>query len=526
MKKKNQKKNKKNIINLFIGMVGIMFFIPTFSMAELDPNIDLVSICENSTNLDQKEKELSKKDFQELLEKCKNYLDVKKELADRNVEAKAGEKKTLENEIYKINNRIKGLNNQIYQSNLTIKSLGYKIIDTEASIEETKKEIDEQKRKITLILQAIYENGEKSPLEVFLTSGSISNFFDNFIYFEILNNKNQDILSQYQTLQTKLGQEREDLEIKKGEQEGYVELQKTQKSASEEVKKEQEYLYSITEQEYQESLDNKKDIESKRAEVEKRLIQLVGLLPGQEQPDFGTLLNIAKTIGPKVGVRPAYILGIISQESALGRNVGRCYITNEKNGGGTFAGSGTGYRQPNGEYYTNGGLVARIIHYNRDLPIFLKLMKDLRYDSAKVPVSCWIPDCVSNGYHAARTSITIASTGTINCPKGYVPYGFGGAMGPAQFIPSTWNLVQADVSKYTGHDVPNPWNFEDALTAAAVYLHDLGAKENGAGEYNAASRYYGGSASYAKSVQSRTWCIQQYIENGSMSSTCEKMIFP
>ena len=99
-------------------------------------------------------------------------------------------------------------------------------------------------------------------------------------------------------------------------------------------------------------------------------------------------------------------------------------------------------------------------------------------------------------------------------------------MGPAQFIPSTWNLVQADVSKYTGHDVPNPWNFEDALTAAAVYLHDLGAKENGAGEYNAASRYYGGSASYAKSVQSRTWCIQQYIENGSMSSTCEKMIFP
>ena len=47
-----------------------------------------------------------------------------------------------------------------------------------------------------------------------------------------------------------------------------------------------------------------------------------------------------------------------------------------------------------------------------------------------------------------------------------------------------------EVAKYTGHTVPNPWNFEDALTASAVYLSQLGAKANGAGEYNAASRYY------------------------------------
>ena len=526
MQKKKNQKNNINIIGNIIGLVGIMFFIPAFSIAALDPNINLADVCENTNALDQKEVELSKKDFQELLEKCKTYLGAKKYFADKEVEEKAGEKKTLENEIYRISQQIKNLNNEIYKSNLSIKSLGYKIVDTEVAIEDTKKEIDEQKRKITLILQAIYENGQKSPLEVFLTSGSISNFFDNFIYFEILNNKNQDLLSDYQVLQGKLSEEKEDLEIKIGEQEGYVELQQTQKSTKEDVKKDQEYLHSITEQEYQESLKNKKDIETKQAEVEKRLIQLVGLLPGQEQPDFGTLLNIAKTVGPKVGVRPAYVLGIISQESALGRNVGRCFITNAKTGGGTFAASGTGYRQPNGDYYTNGGLVERIVHYNRDLAPFLELMKGLGYNSAQVPVSCWIPDCVSGGYHASRSAITIASDGTINCPKGYYAFGFGGAMGPAQFIPSTWNLVKSDVAKYTGHTIPNPWNFEDALTASAVYLHDLGARSDGSGEYNAASRYYGGSSSYAKSVQTRTWCIQQYMDNGSMSSTCEKMIFP
>ncbi|MDD4358265.1 MAG: hypothetical protein PHY30_00425 [Candidatus Pacebacteria bacterium] len=525
MSKKKNQKNKINLIGI-IGMVGVMFFIPAFSIAALDPSINLVDVCENTASLDQKEKELSKKDFQELLEKCQSYLNEKQVAANQEVEAKAEEKQTLANEIYRMNQRIKNLNNEIYQSNLSIKSLGYKIVDTEAQIETTRNEIDEQKRKIALILQAVYENGEKSPLEVFLTSGSISNFFDNFIYFEILNSKNQDLLSGYQDLQIELGNEKEELETKVGEQESYVALQETQKASQQETKEVQEYLYSITEQEYQESLQNKKDIESKQAEIAKRLIQLVGLLPGQEQPDFGTLLNIAKTIGPKVGVRPAYVLGIISQESALGRNVGRCYITNKETGGGTFASSGTGYRQPNGEDYTNGGLVERIIHYKRDLPIFLELMGDLGYDYTKVPVSCWIPDCVSGGYHAKRSSITIVSTGTINCPSGYYAYGFGGAMGPAQFIPSTWDLVKGDVSKYTGHTTPNPWNFEDALTASAVYLHDLGAKSNGTGEYNAASRYYGGSSSYAKSVQTRTWCIQQYIDNGSMSSTCEDMIFP
>ena len=350
MKKKNQKKKqKKNNLNILLGLVGIIFFIPAFSIAALDPSIDLTQICESSAILDEKEREFSKKDFQELLEKCQAYLNEKKILADKDVSQKASEKKTLENEIYKINSRIKSLDNQIYQSNLTIKSLGYKITDTEINIEETKKEIEEQKRKIALILQAIYENGEKSPLEIFLTSGSISSFFDNFIYFEILNNKNQALLNDFQSLQIKLGEEKDDLEIKKGEQEGYVELQRTQKSASQEAKKQQEYLYSITEKEYQESLASKKDIESKQAEIEKRLIQLVGLLPGQEQPDFGTLLNIAKSVGPKIGVRPAFILGIISQESALGRNVGRCFITNSKTGGGTFAGSGTRYRQPKGE---------------------------------------------------------------------------------------------------------------------------------------------------------------------------------
>ena len=55
--------------------MGIIFFIPAFSIAALDPSIDLTQICESSAILDEK-KENFQKDFQELW-KCQAYLNEK-----------------------------------------------------------------------------------------------------------------------------------------------------------------------------------------------------------------------------------------------------------------------------------------------------------------------------------------------------------------------------------------------------------------------------------------------------------------
>jgi membrane-bound lytic murein transglycosylase B len=71
-------------------------------------------------------------------------------------------------------------------------------------------------------------------------------------------------------------------------------------------------------------------------------------------------------------------------------------------------------------------------------------------------------------------------------------YGCGGAMGPAQFIPSTWLAYEAEVARLTGHNPPSPWNTQDAFTAAAVKLARGGATTR-AGEEGAARAYVGGS---------------------------------
>jgi hypothetical protein len=66
-----------------------------------------------------------------------------------------------------------------------------------------------------------------------------------------------------------------------------------------------------------------------------------------------------------------------------------------------------------------------------------------------------------------------------------------------------------------GH-FPNPWNAEDAFTASAMYLGDLGASTGTySGEIKAACKYYGSggtSCSYGTSVMKLKSSIQSDID--------------
>ncbi len=94
-------------------------------------------------------------------------------------------------------------------------------------------------------------------------------------------------------------------------------------------------------------------------------------------------------------------------------------------------------------------------------------------------------------------------------------------MGPSQFIPSTWNIFEDRIERITGASLADPWNPRDAITATALYLSDLGAKEgNESSERNAACRYYSGrscssssaAAGYGNSVMRKIVGVQQDID--------------
>ena len=200
------------------------------------------------------------------------------------------------------------------------------------------------------------------------------------------------------------------------------------------------------------------DRQAKAAQIRAVLFPLrdAGAIP------FGVALQYAEAAGAKTGVRPAFVLAILQQESNLGANVGSCVITNLQSGQTKSVNSGT--------IFSNG------IHPARDLPLVQSIINNLGRDPLNTRVSC-----------------PISAT-----------FGYGGAMGPAQFIPSTWNLMLSKISAATGKTTPDPWNPADAIMAAAIFLVNLGAgTQDHTNERTAACRYYSGQTCYVNGKASR-----------------------
>lgn len=155
-------------------------------------------------------------------------------------------------------------------------------------------------------------------------------------------------------------------------------------------------------------------------------------LTGSAAIPFEKALEFATTASKKTGVRPALILGIIAEESNLGENVGK------------------------GNWRID-------MKAPRDTEPFLDITRRLGLNPDAMPVS----------------------------KKPW--YGYGGAMGPAQFIPSTWVGLESRIAAATGHTPPNPWEPGDAFMASALYLADAGAAgKTPATERLAALRYLAG----------------------------------
>lgn len=453
-------------------LLALALFQGAFVLAE-----DLASSCELSA-IESQCKTLSSGDCRKLLEKCEAYYSKESQKVSADITKTSQEKSTLKNKIGTLNNKIKDLDYQIKQSNLVIKDLTYQITDTESSIEKTEANIKDKTEKLASILQAIMQEDQKPVVEVLLSDGDFSDFFNNLVYLDSLGSKGKEYLKEIKSLKISLEGQKESLDGEKTSIEGVVKLRELQKVESAKTKKDQEYHLTLTEKEYQQQLSKKKEIEKKADAIRAKLFTLVGV---SKVPTFGEALEVAKSAAAITGIRPAFLLAVISQESAIGRNVGQCVLTDPKTG--------------SGKRIKTGVALTRVMKPTRDVTPFLTITGALGKDPYSTPVSCPLS------------------------------IGYGGAMGPAQFIPSTWILYANKIKAITGMP-SDPWSIRDSFTASGLYLADLGARAQIASkEANAASRYYGGSSSYASSVMRRANCIQSFIDNGTMTSDCQNLIF-
>jgi membrane-bound lytic murein transglycosylase B len=381
------------------------------------------------------------------------------------------EKDTLNNQIYVLRNKIKKLNLQIEQSNLLIGDLRSQIGDTTTSIEKTTLEIEEAQDQISVVLRRVYQEDQKSQIEIILEGETISEFFSNMASLGALNRRLENLLGNMKELNSSLGAQKNALESEKESEENFVKTQILQKEENKNLQSQTQNLLVQTkgkEAEYQKQLADKKQ---QAAQIRSRIFELVGV---PDAPTFGEALQIAKSASAQTGVRPALLLAVLTQESNLGKNVGQCYLTNTTTGAGVSV-KGTAFKN--------------VMKPTRDVQPFLKITKDSGRDPFQTAVSCPIP-----------------SVG-----------GYGGAMGPAQFIPSTWIGYKPRLDALLGR-AGDPWNISDAFLASALYLSDGGAaKQTYDGEWCAVQAYFSGRCTtkyrfYGDSVMSLAAKYQKDIQ--------------
>ena len=391
----------------------------------------------------EQERAQLEKELKELEEKIRQYeIDITKTEA---------EKQTLQYRINTLRNRISQLDLEIRRGNIIIQDLGLQIQDTEGSIEKTSLKIEDSREKLAGILKVIYEEDQKSLIEILLSERTLSGFFDNLMALEVLNSESQELLENIKGLKSTLESQKEKLDEGKDSLARTVKVQTLQKQQSEETRKEQERILKMTEAQYQQYLKEKQELEKRAAEIMKRITQLT--LPGLAVPQTRKeLYELASWAGNSAGgVRPALILGLIEVESALGINVGQCNCAGQPV-----------CRYPELSY--------KQVMSNKQWDAFLKITQELGLNPNTTPVSCYV------------------SGGQVQ---------MGGAMGPAQFMPNTWlNLgYQQKVENITGIKPANPWRARDAFLAAALYLANWNAStQNRQSEIGAVTAYLCGTS--------------------------------
>src|SRR3989344_8485329 len=451
---------KKTVIFFVLSAIFLAFF-PFQAMAVFD----CLKLTTSSSQAD--------KDY------CKNELArIEAELA-RLLELQKKQQKqtgTLVGDVNYLTSQINALKTKIQARALVIAQLKVAITEKISKISSLDKKIAKEHESIAQLLRNTNQFDGENLIHLVLSDHSLSTFYGDLESYASIKQAVKDSVDTIRGIKTETEIAKNDLEKKRNaETDARAELEsarqkvvvsETEKKKLLEVSKQTEAAYQLLAAE-------------KRAQANKIRSALFPLAGISQKIEFGTALSYANDAKKATGIDPAFLLAVITQESNLGANVGQCYLTNLQTGAGVGKNTGTPF--PN--VMKPMGLPGR----KGDIDDFLAITSKLGRNWGETQVSC-----------------PIAGVG-----------GYGGAMGPAQFIPSTWGGYVTRFKSVLGHDA-DPWAPRDAFFASAIFLTDLGAVGTSVSAQNiAACRYYGTggtSCSYSKSVMALKSKIQSDID--------------
>jgi len=390
---------------------------------------------------------------------------IESEIAQQQVilDAKSGERKSLERDVALLDGEINQAQLAIRQRNLTIAQIGSEVTDRAQAVIALDEKLLREKASLSKLIRKTNEIDELSFAEMILGNNDLSTIFSDLDSFEVVKISLSNSFELIADTRSAIESQKVELQGKQLEEQELRRIQELEKRQVESRKNEKGEILSVTkgqEKIYQELIKEK---EKSAAEIRSTLFAL----RGSAAIPFGDAYDFAKQASISTGVRPALILAILKQESELGENVGSC------NRPGDPPEKSYTRIMPGPEHYAN----------------YVANGKSCR--GAKSPCS-WRDDQTIFKEITSKLGLDYETT-PLSCPIGGNVGGWGGAMGPSQFIPSTWQSYEKKIASIVGVRTASPWNPEHAITGTALLMADNGAdKGTRAAERLAALRYFAG----------------------------------
>jgi len=444
--------------------LGAILFVLNFTFAEeIDCNTLSKYSCDKIGEIDfgkvsQKCNQGGITALSQRLEECKKtYLKEKEEAQSRLENIKTEEFKT-KTTLSRLDRALAEINFEIAELNLNIESIEKEIKKREKAISELEGKLRDYIQVLEAILKAIYEYDQESSLELLIFGNTLSEVFQKFEELERMREALRSTILDIKKAKLKLEEEKNNLEEAK--------KTKLELKSLREIRR-QSLLLSRREQAsiLQKLAQAKTPLEREMVRIEAELQQLKiamekirsyllkWTLTGNIT--WSSIFKAVSNASAMTGVREALLLGVLQAETRFGQNLGKAGRTKEY-------------------------CIDRWGGSSREYDALVQICSRFGYDPNNVPMSR-------------------------SC-----------AIGPSQFLPSTWLAYERLCP-----GIYNPWDLNHAVLATACYLNRNGATS---GNESGALFVYNQSSSYVKAVLSYAETWQEIINIcGGLNLNCPSL---
>lgn len=418
------------MIKVFLSLVmAISVVLPTNAVHAQEESPTPATDGVTPEQIDEAAAQL-KKNQEDLQAKKKEIADLDKKIKELGAarDTTKAQADIINHQLSLLTSRLKQAQLELQQTQLNLRVVTKEKATTETDIGKLREAAQEKRQHLKTVLRLLYDHEQQSLIRIFFTEGSLSDVFAARDAYEQVQDQHITLMQELKSQEEELQRKQTQLEEQQQDLGQLQELLADQRQNLTAQQSEQQVFLKAKRAEQIKYDQRLAEARQARQEIEQDVFTLKSAGVNIKLTEAKDIARYAEKL---TGVRAALLLGVLKVETNLGANLGSGVFPDDMHPASREA--------------------------------FVRVMARLNLDRRSAPIS-------------AR-------------PRSY--QGWGGAMGPGQFMPDTWEKIEPRVAELMRKSIPNPYELTDAFVATAIFLADRGATARD-GEYEAVNRYLAG----------------------------------